>query len=833
MLLSGRHARSAELARFQGKAESLADIQHPHIVPIFQVGEAEGLPYFAMEYVAGGSLSGKLRAQRPTPRQAAELLELLARAMHAAHQRGIIHRDLKPANVLLAEDGTPKITDFGLAKRLHRASDLTPSLAVVGTLAYMAPEQAEGKTKAADTLTDVYGLGAILYETLTGQPPFLGDSDLELLRKVSLTDPVPPRLLNPAVDRDLETICLRCLAKNPAQRYASAAALADDLHRYLQGEPIQARPVGAVERLLRWVRRRPALAGLAVVSVLAAVALLWIPIRAVHNAELNQQKDDLKKANDELTTQRGHLKTANGELTTQRLSLKKANGELQAEKATATRLRYLAQMNLAHRLWNEGDPVQVHTVLERQPEELRGWEWHYLKTLSNDAERRTLNQHERAVNRVAFSGNGRYVASAGADRRIMVYDLVAKKSWKLPDQSTAVTAVAFSPISTPQQLAFANADGTITLWDLGSNTLMAQLRGHEAEVPAWCSSRGAELISADVQGYVCRWDRLQNDAPPAWKQRHTGSVHALALSGDDQCLFLAGGVGYPATEVNDSPKTLKRPLGTKGEGNVALWNISQPKVVVQPLTIEYPQFIPGIAVGPGGLLATASFDHTIRLWTTKGKRLHLLPGHTAEVLTVAWSPNGQRLASGSWDRTIRIWEPNSGQTLFVLRGHTGPVQSVAFSPNGRQLVSGSADGTVKLWDVDSDSNAVVLKESGSPFTPRPLAWNAANEPLAVTDSAAGWRVHRWPAGQKLAIGQGPQFDDPRSVALSGDGQLVAYANGAWQLLVNHLPYGGRPRILPGHAGPVTALAFSSDRRWLASAGSVLPTLRPAMWRVIR
>src|SRR5204863_4416973 len=160
-----------------------------------------------------------LREKKPTPRRAAGLVETLARAMHAAHQRGIIHRDLKPANVLLTADGTAKITDFGLAKRLHRDSDLTPSFAVVGTLAYMAPEQAEGKTKTADTLTDVYALGAILYEALTGQPPFVGDSDVELLRQVTSQDPTPPRQLNDAVDRDLETICLKCLAKNPAQRH--------------------------------------------------------------------------------------------------------------------------------------------------------------------------------------------------------------------------------------------------------------------------------------------------------------------------------------------------------------------------------------------------------------------------------------------------------------------------------------------------------------------------------------------------------------------------------------------------------------------------------------
>lgn len=276
VLVSGASAGAAELARFQSEAEAVARLRHPHIVPIHEVGQADGRPYFVLEYLPGGSLASRLAKEPVQPRQAAEMVRTLARAIHFAHQNGILHRDLKPGNILLDADGTPKVADFGLAQRLQLEAAvlqdrLTPTGAILGTPSYMAPEQAAGRTRHLGPAADIYALGGILYETLTGQPPFLGTTITETLFLVLDAEPIPPRRLNPQVPRDLETICLRCLQKRPASRYASAAELADDLERFLDGRPIHARPVGRLERLLKWARRRPAQAALLVVCILALV----------------------------------------------------------------------------------------------------------------------------------------------------------------------------------------------------------------------------------------------------------------------------------------------------------------------------------------------------------------------------------------------------------------------------------------------------------------------------------------------------------------------------------------------------------------------------------
>jgi tetratricopeptide (TPR) repeat protein len=272
MVLAGPLASPDDVQRLRREAEAAAQLDHPNIVPIYEVGEHDGLPYFSMKLVEGGSLDQHAARFRHDGRAAARLLAQVARAVHYAHQRGLLHRDLKPANVLLDGQDQPHITDFGLAKRVQGDSRLTRSGAVVGTPSYMAPEQAAGQ-QGISTAADVYALGAILYELLTGRAPFRADNPLETLFDVVHRPPPPPRALDPGVDPDLETICLKCLEKEPGRRYASALALADDLERWLHGEPIQARRNPRWLRLAKWARRKPALAALALVSLLAALVV--------------------------------------------------------------------------------------------------------------------------------------------------------------------------------------------------------------------------------------------------------------------------------------------------------------------------------------------------------------------------------------------------------------------------------------------------------------------------------------------------------------------------------------------------------------------------------
>ncbi len=278
MILSGNHAGRQELARFKAEAEAIARLQHPNIVQIHEIGEHDGLPFFALEFCAGGSLARKLDGKPLSAEPAAQLVETLARAMAAAHRASIVHRDLKPANVLLTGDGVPKIADFGLAKRLDEAG-LTGSGAVMGTPSYMAPEQARGEVRTIGPAADIYALGAILYECLVGHPPFKADSAFATITQVIFDEPAPPSRIQRTLPRDLETICLKCLQKDPAKRYASADELADDLARFLAGEPIAARPVGRLERAWRRVRRNPVLAGVGVAAVGLLVVVVLLVMR--------------------------------------------------------------------------------------------------------------------------------------------------------------------------------------------------------------------------------------------------------------------------------------------------------------------------------------------------------------------------------------------------------------------------------------------------------------------------------------------------------------------------------------------------------------------------
>ncbi|HZU35471.1 MAG TPA: protein kinase, partial [Gemmataceae bacterium] len=255
MILAGSHAAAERRARFLAEADAIARLQHPNIIQVYEVGKDEETLFLALEYVGGGTLAQKLAGTPQPPKQAAALVETLGRASHHAHCQNVLHRDLKPANVLLTTDGVPKITDFGLAK--HESSDLTATGVLVGTPSYMAPEQAAGAGQAIGPPADVYALGAILYEMLTGRPPFQGATALDTLDQVCHQEPVPPARLQPKVPRDLETICLKCLEKEPGRRYASAEALADDLQRFQQGRPVLARPLGRIGRTWRWCRRNP------------------------------------------------------------------------------------------------------------------------------------------------------------------------------------------------------------------------------------------------------------------------------------------------------------------------------------------------------------------------------------------------------------------------------------------------------------------------------------------------------------------------------------------------------------------------------------------------
>ncbi|MGO9469030.1 MAG: protein kinase domain-containing protein, partial [Isosphaeraceae bacterium] len=486
MIKAGALAEEEDLRRFQNEAEAVARLDHAHIVPIYEVGEHDGNRYFSMKLIGGPCLQKVLAPYAGDPDAAAKLMATVAEAVHHAHQRGILHRDLKPSNIVLDEQGQPHVTDFGLAKRVEGVSELTISGAIVGTPAYMAPEQASGIKRLVTVLSDVYGLGAVLYALLTGQPPFGADTVLETLDQVREQPPAAPSRLNPKVPRDLEIICLKCLEKDPQRRYSSAQALADDLRRYAAGEPIVARPVRALERAVKWARRRPAIAGLmatVVVAVLGGLIGTSLGLVAALNARetaLNRERDARKaQAKERVQTELAKEQT---ELAGQRLreSLQ-AQAKERAQTELAQQRLYDARMNLIERYWEDynGELLQQGLV-EQLPADQGGtdrrrFEWFYWRRKISSGHV-SIQGNFSEVSHVAFSPDGKRLAAATYPM-VKVWDAeTGKKILTLGGYTQILVSVAYSPDG--KRLASASPDGTVKVLDAETGREVLTLKGH-------------------------------------------------------------------------------------------------------------------------------------------------------------------------------------------------------------------------------------------------------------------------------------------------------------------------------------------------------------------
>ncbi|HEV3262430.1 MAG TPA: serine/threonine-protein kinase, partial [Gemmataceae bacterium] len=397
-LLDGEH-----LDRFLREARSVAQLRHPSIVSVHEVGQLNDVPYLVSDFVQGVTLADSLTGRRPSPHEAARLIATVADALQYAHQHGVTHRDVKPSNIMLADDGTPYLMDFGLAKRDAGETTMTMDGQVLGTPAYMSPEQARGEGHRVDGRSDVYSLGVILYELLTGELPFRGNTRM-LLHQVLHDEPKGPRSLNDRIPRDLETVCLKAMAKESGKRYQTAAELADDLRRFLNGRPVHARPTSRPERWWRWCRRNPVVAGLATaVAGLLVLTAVGAAIAAIRFGRLATEADDARLQ--EHKERRRALALAEDN----RLNL------------------YAARINLAHQSWQAGDVGRVLDLLDSlrpRPEQtdLRGFEWDYLWRLCH-TERRTLHVHTARIRSLAFAPDDRVLAVAGNDPDVKLWDV--------------------------------------------------------------------------------------------------------------------------------------------------------------------------------------------------------------------------------------------------------------------------------------------------------------------------------------------------------------------------------------------------------------------------
>jgi WD40 repeat protein/tRNA A-37 threonylcarbamoyl transferase component Bud32 len=755
MILHAEHAGADLRERFRIEAEALARLQHPNIVQIHEVGEHNGLPYFALEFCEGGSLDDQLDGTPWPPAKAAALVQTLARAVHAAHRANVIHRDLKPANVLLTAEGQPKITDFGLAKKLDEQGK-TQTGAVMGTPSYMAPEQAGGKPREIGPAADVYALGAILYELLVGRPPFKAATPLDTMLQVLSEEPVAVRRLQPKVPKDLETVCHKCLEKEPKKRYVSAEMLAEDLRRFGAGESVTARPVGAVGRAVKWVRRKPAVAGLLATVLLAVAAgfagVLWAYGRAVREAE------------------------------------------------EARRQEYFAQIGRTDAELMANDFAGAAGVLERIGPEFRNWEYGYLRRRIEGTPH-TLRGHTKGVPSVAYSPDGTRLASASADGAVKLWDARSgAEIATLRGHTGEVWSVAYSPDGA--RLASASADGAVKLWDARSGAEIATLRGHTNGVLSVVYSRdGTRLASASADKTVKVWDATSG-AQIATLRGHTSWVTAVVYSRDGTRLASAS---YDQT--------------------VKLWDARSGAEVATLRGHTY--LVLSVAYSPDGTrLASASRDNTVKVWDARsGAEIATLRGHTSWVTAVVYSRDGTRLASASYDQTVKLWDARSGAEVATLRGHTNAVLAVAYSPDGTRLASASHDNTVKLWDARSGAQIATLR--GHTANVLAVAYSPDGTRLA---SASGdpyqagkpGEVKLWDArsGAELATLRG-HTGPATAVAYSPDGTRLASASADKTIKVWDARSGAQIATLRGHTGWVSSVSYSPDGTRLASASSDL------------
>jgi WD40 repeat protein/tRNA A-37 threonylcarbamoyl transferase component Bud32 len=827
-----------EAARARTEAEALARLQHPNIVQIYEVIEHQGQTYLALELIEGGSLGALLRGKPQSPQAAAALVATLARTVHYAHTQGIIHRDLKPANILLAPlfgdepadtaaasargvgvHGIPKIADFGLAKLLAADSGETQDGDVIGTASYMSPEQAGGKVQDIGPATDVYSLGVILYELITGRVPLQGPTSVDTLILVRNEEPVPPRCLQPSVPRDLETVCLKCLHKDPGKRYASAKELADDLRCFLEHRPIWARATPAWERAWKWAKRRPLVTALSAAVVLVAALgfalVAWQWRRAEHEAEAEGLARQLAQERErgEVATRRQLEKLTAG--------MALDEGTARCEKGEVSRgLLLLAHaLQLAHRVGDAG--------LERVARcNLAGWQPFQVRL-------RGRCQHHDLVMDAAFSRDGNMALTGSLDRTACLWDAATGRLRGRPLRHPfPVWAVALSPDGKTILTGGGEASrGEARLWDAASGkTRPRQPEAQPGLVYGVLFSPDGRTFLTVCPDQVCLWRTadarrigppLKHPPPAVTGPRVSAGMDAV-FSPDSRVVITGG-----------------------ADGTARFWDAATGQARGKPLQASGPVAV--LTLGPDGrTLLVADRDGAAQLWdVATGERRGLTMPHPGRVMAAVFSPDGTLVATGCTvvaddpetgrrrpgGGEARLWRAATGQPLGDPLPHPAPVWSLAFSPGGRLLLTGCQDAGARFFAVAT--GLPIGEPLGHEGTVRAVAFSPDGT-AAVTAAAGGdrsahariWDVppeHLFPrplvqGGTILSLAFSP---DSQSLLTGTDNRTVQH----WEVATGRplgpaLPQGPTTRTEGNGPDPncIVAVDFSRDGQTLLTAG---------------
>lgn len=645
--------------RLKVEAQAVARLEHPNIVPLYEIGHDAGTHFITLRYFERGSLAQELSRRRYSPRESAELIIAAARAMHHAHQRGVLHRDLKPSNLLLDERGQPHIADFGLAKLADRETSLTLSSSVLGTPAYMAPEQAAGSAKAASVPADIYSLGVILFELLTGRPPFAGATTLEVLRQVADEEPPRPRNWNPAIDRDLEAICLCCLEKNPARRYATAAELADDLERWRDGEPISVRSATAIERSLKWVRRRPLVAALGCLVILAL---------AVGLAGTTWQWNLARKA------------------------------------AAAARLEsYLSDMDLVQRLY-ESQPQRAAEILRRHwpkngEPDLRGWEWRHFWGLCQGDEPERAWRGEKTLFSIAISEDGKLLAAGELNGGAKIFEADTLELIFAGAEDVNTNTAPYMPSGNRMGAVVLSIPGTrlftwsetrgesncvVQFWDMDKRRIVRTFP-QPYIVRNMAATAGGRLLLVSYQtpdGRTLMWDLASGkpitEIPKGLGYSNFSVASVLAVSPDGKWMTYDEFPDYVRVVETESGKDV--------------WRF--------PLQDQYClscAFSPdGKALAVYGGFTKGTSPQIWDLETGKHRRgLETVAGYMSRI---RFSRDGKALYASGSGPTVSIWDMETGKLKRQVRVLLPNVFDFALSPDEKTLFTVSGTQLAR-WDM--------------------------------------------------------------------------------------------------------------------------------------